>query len=177
MSTMVPPSSAGPSPPPGPPQVPTEMARQVQLIRSGANWFIWISGLSLVTSVRFVAGSDWAFFLGLGATQFSDAFGKEIITGTTGEVVALVVDVVIAAIFVGLGLMSRNGALWSFIVGMVLIVLDALLLVWVQDWAAVAFHALALFFIIRGFQAARQLASLRTAAALPAGTVPPITPR
>jgi hypothetical protein len=92
-------------------------------------------------------------------------------------VLALAVDVVIAGIFAGLGLISRNGALWSFIVGMVLIVLDALLLVWVSDWAAVAFHALALFFIFRGFTAARQLAVLRTAAALPAGTVPPITPR
>ena len=90
---------------------------------------------------------------------------------------ALAIDVVIAAIFVGLGLMSRSGALWSFIVGMVLIVLDALLLVWVQDWAAVAFHALALFFVFRGFQAARQLAGLRTSAALPPGMVPPITPR
>jgi hypothetical protein len=47
----------------------------------------------------------------------------------------------------------------------------------VSDWAAVAFHGLALYFIFRGFQAARQLAVLRTAAALPAGTVPPITPR
>jgi len=176
MSTSGPPSTPPPSPT-GPPPAVTEMAKHAQLVRSGANWFIWIAGLSLVNSVLFVAGSNWAFFLGLGATQFSDAFGKEIITGTTGEVVALIVDVVIAAIFVGLGLMSRNGALWSFIVGMVLIVLDALLLVWVQDWAAVAFHGLALFFIVRGFQAARQLASLRTAAALPAGTVPPITPR
>jgi hypothetical protein len=173
-------STSGPPPPPGPtgpqPAV-NETAKQAQVVRSGANWFIWIAGLSLVNSVLFVAGSDWAFFLGLGATQFSDAFGKEIITGTTGEVVALVVDVVIAAIFVGLGLMSRKAALWSFIVGMVLIVLDALLLVWVEDWAAVAFHALALFFIIRGFQAARHLAALRTAASLPTGTVPPITPR
>src|SRR6266568_2229851 len=160
MSTSGPPSTPPPTPPGSPPAV-TPMAKQAQLVRSGANWFIWIAGLSLVNSVLFVAGSDWAFFLGLGATQFSDAFGKEIITGTTGEVVALVVDVVIAGIFVG----------------MVLIVLDALLLVWVQDWAAVAFHALALFFIIRGFQAARQLAALRTSAALPAGTVPPITPR
>ncbi len=176
MSTSGPPST----PPPGPTGQPapiSDLAKQGQLVRSGANWFIWIAGLSLVNSVLFVAGSNWAFFLGLGATQFSDAFGKEIITGTTGEVVALIVDVVIAAIFVGLGLMSRKGALWSFIVGMVLIVLDALLLVWVQDWAAVAFHALALFFVIRGFQAARQLATLRTAAALPSGTVPPITPR
>src|SRR5438477_2355895 len=176
VSTSGPPSAPPPSPT-GPPPPVNETAKQAQLVRSGANWFIWIAGLSLVNSVLFVAGSNWAFFLGLGATQFSDAFGKEIITGTTGEVVALIVDVVIAAIFVGLGLMSRNGALWSFNVGMVLIILDALLLVWVQDWAAVAFHALALFFIIRGFQAARQLGALRTAAALPAGTVPPITPR
>jgi len=165
VSTSGPPST----PPPGPTGQPapiSDLAKQGQLVRSGANWFIWIAGLSLVNSVLFVAGSNWAFFLGLGATQFSDAF-----------VVALIVDVVIAAIFVGLGLMSRSGALWSFIVGMVLIVLDALLLVWVQDWAAVAFHALALFFVFRGFQAARQLAVFRTAGAPPAGTVPPITPR
>lgn len=176
MSTTGPPSTTPPSPT-GPPPAVTEMAKQTQLVRSGANWFIWIAGLSLVNSVLFVAGSNWAFFLGLGATQFSDAFGKEIITGTTGEVLALAVDVLIAAIFVGLALVSRNGALWSFIVGMVLIVLDALLLVWVTDWAAVAFHGLALFFVFRGFQAARQLAALRTTAAVPAGTVPPITPR
>lgn len=149
----------------------------MQLVRSGANWLIWIAGLSVVNSVLFLAGSNWAFFLGLGATQFSDAIGKEIITGTTGQVLALLVDAVIAGIFAGLGLISRNGARWSFIVGMVLLVLDALLLVWVTDWAAVAFHALALFFIVRGFQASRQLAGLRTAASVPTGIVPPITPR
>ena len=96
---------------------------------------------------------------------------------TAGALMLVLPGPGILVIIVGLGLMSRSGALWSFIVGMVLIVLDALLLVWVQDWAAVAFHALALFFVIRGFQAARQLATLRTAAALPSGTVPPITPR
>ena len=153
------------------------MAKLTQDVRSGANWFIWIAGLSLVNTVLFLAGSQWNFFLGLAATQVADEFGKVVITGTTGTVLSLAVDVVIAAIFVGLGLMSRNGVLWSFIVGMVLIVLDALLLIRVQDWAAVAFHALALFFIVRGFQAARRLGALRTTAALPAGTVPPITPR
>jgi hypothetical protein len=153
------------------------MAKQTQLVQSGANWFIWIAGLSLVNSVLFAIGSNWAFFLGLGATQFVDAFGKEIITGTTGQVLALAVDLVIAGIFVGLGLVSRSGAMWSFIVGIVLLVLDALLLAWVTDWAAVAFHGLALFFVVRGFQASRRLTALRTASALPAGIVPPITPR
>src|SRR5438128_9736691 len=119
MSTSGPPSTTPPGPT-GPPQAVTEMAKQTQLVRSGANWLIWIAGLSLVNSVLFVAGSNWAFFLGLGATQFVDAFGKEIITATTGQVIALAVDVVIAGIFVGLGRLSRNGAQWSFIVGMVL---------------------------------------------------------
>jgi hypothetical protein len=156
---------------------PTEATRQLQLIRSGANWFIWIAGLSLVNSALFAIGSNWAFFLGLGATQFVDAFGKEIITGTTGQVLALAVDVLIAGMFVGIALLARNGAQWSFILGMVLIVLDALLLAWVTDWAAVAFHGLALYFIVRGFRASRRLATLRTAAQLPPGIVPPITPR
>jgi len=176
MSTTGPPSVTPPSPT-GPPPAVTEMAKQTQLVRGGANWFIWIAGLSLVNSVLFVAGSNWAFFLGLGATQFVDAFGDQVITGTTGHVLALAVDVVIAGIFVGLGLLSRNGAQWSFIVGMVLLVLDALLLAFVTDWAAVAFHGLALFFIVRGFQASRRLAVLRTSAASPYGIVPPITPR
>ena len=176
MSTTGPPSTTPPGPA-GPPPAVIEMAKQAQLVRSGANWLIWVAGLSLVNSVLFVAGSNWSFFLGLGATQFSDAIGKEIITGTTGEVLALAVDVVIAGIFAGLGFVSRNGAQWSFIVGMVLLGLDALLLAWVSDWAAVAFHGLALYFIVRGFRASRRFAALRTAAALPAGIVPPITPR
>jgi hypothetical protein len=176
MSTSGPPTTPPPTPT-GQPSAVAVMAKLTKEAGSGANWLIWIAGLSLVNTVLFVAGSNWAFFLGLGATQFADEFGHVVITGTTGLVVALVVDVLIAGIFVGLALLSRNGALWAFIAGMVLIVLDALLLVWVQDWAAVAFHALALFFIFRGLQATRQLAALRSSAALPTGIVPPITPR
>jgi uncharacterized membrane protein len=176
MSTTGPPSTTPPGPA-GPPQAISETAKQAQLVRSGANWFIWIAGLSLVNSVLFAIGSNWAFFLGLGATQFVDAFGKEIITGTTGQVLALVVDVLIAGIFVGIAAVSRNGVVWAFIVGMVLIVIDALLLAWITDWAAVAFHGLALYFMFRGFQASRRLAALRSAAQLTPGIVPPITPR
>src|SRR2546422_9966189 len=125
MSTSGPPSTPPPSPN-GPPTV-SPMAKHTQLVRSGANWFIWIAGLSLVNSLLFVTGSHWSFFLGLAATQVSDEFGKVIITGTTGVAVAPAVGVVVAAVFFGRGRMSRNGALLSFLVGMVLLVLDAAL--------------------------------------------------
>jgi hypothetical protein len=133
--------------------------------------------LSLVNSVLFITGSNWSFFLGLGVTRLVDEFGDIVITGTTGHVLALGVDIVIAGILAGLGLLSRSGTLWSFIVGTALLVLDGLFLAVVTDWGAVAFHGLALFFIIRGIQAARRLAALRTSAAMPSGIVPPITPR
>ncbi|HKV30766.1 MAG TPA: hypothetical protein VJT14_07105, partial [Candidatus Dormibacteraeota bacterium] len=64
MSTVDPPGTTPPVPA-GPPPAVVEMARQTQLVRSGANWLIWIAGLSLVNSVLFVAGSNWSFFLGL----------------------------------------------------------------------------------------------------------------
>src|SRR2546422_8687548 len=108
MSTSGPPSTPPPSPN-GPPTV-SPMAKHTQLVRSGANWFIWIAGLSLVNSVLFVTGSHWSFFLGLAATQVSDEFGKVIITGTTGVAAALAHDLVIAAAFFRLGLISRNRA-------------------------------------------------------------------
>src|SRR2546422_9326958 len=116
MSTSGPPSTPPPSPN-GPPTV-SPMAKHTQLVRSGANWFIWIAGLSLVNSVLFVTGSHWSFFLGLAATQVSDEFGRVIITGTTGVAVGLGVDVVSAAVFVGGGGMVRNGGALSFIFGM-----------------------------------------------------------
>src|SRR5256885_4824587 len=117
MSTSGPPSRPPPSPT-GPPTV-SPMAKHTQLVRSGANWLIWIAGLSLVNSVLFVTGSHWSFFLGLAATQISDEFGKVIITGTTGVAVALAIDVVIAAIFVRRGAVSRRGAPLGFFLGIV----------------------------------------------------------
>src|SRR5438270_4545311 len=60
--------------------------RQVQLLqqklkaerqlRSGANWFYWIAGLSLLNTIIFMAGSDWHFVAGLGITQLIDAFAN-----------------------------------------------------------------------------------------------------
>ena len=99
-----------------------------------------------------------------------------VITATTGTVIALLFDAVVAAGFAGLGLAARNGASWAFIVGMSIYGLDALLLAWATDWLSVAFHGLALFFLFNGFRASRQLAAARAAALIPPGIAPPLTP-
>jgi len=47
-------------------------------VRSGASWFFWIAGLSVINAVILLAGGSWNFLIGLGITQFVSALG----TGT-----------------------------------------------------------------------------------------------
>ena len=45
---------------------------------SGANWFYWIAGLSLVNTILLYTGSEWVFVVGLGVTQLIDGIAIEI---------------------------------------------------------------------------------------------------
>ena len=175
---MIQPALAPAPAPRGPTPAQIAAARNRAVMRSGARWFYWIAGLSLVNSVLFLTGSNWSFVVGLGMADAANVFGQVAITGTTGMLVALTFDVLIAGGFAGLGLMAQKRAAWAFIVGMVVYGLDAALLVWAADWLSVAFHGLALFYIYRGFQASRALPPAPPAVStMPPGIAPPIHPR
>jgi hypothetical protein len=133
-----------------------------QRTKSGARWFFWIAGLSLVTSLMTFGGGNFAFFLSLGATQFIDGFARGLANdlGEGTKVVALVFDVLIAGVFALIGWFALKRHLWSFIVGMVLFTLDALILLVFQVWISFAFHALVIYWIFGGYSAARKLAAL-----------------
>ena len=65
---------------------PTDASAVAQL-KSGASWFYWIAGLSLINSISAASGSSWRFIVGLGITQIFDEFGNHM--GTGGRWVAL----------------------------------------------------------------------------------------
>jgi len=174
---MIQPAPAPAPAPSGPTPAQIAAARNRAVMRSGANWFLWVAGLSLVNSVLFWTGSTWGFAIGLGLTDAANAFGQVAITGTTGMVVAFVADALIAGAFAGLWQMAKQGAQWAFIVGMIVYGLDALLMVWATDWLSVVFHGLALYFIYRGFQACRALPAPAPISLVPPGMAPPINPR
>ena len=73
--------------------------------RSGANWFFWIAGLSLVNSVILLTGSQWDFIVGLGITQIIDTIGLVIAEeiGIAGKIIAGVFDIIAAGIVVLFG--------------------------------------------------------------------------
>jgi hypothetical protein len=133
----------------------TDSAAAAQL-KSGASWFYWIAGLSVVNSIIAFSGSGGGgFVVGLGVTQLIDGFGQSMEGG--GKMVAIFLDVIAAGIFVLFGVFANKQHTWAFIVGMLLYALDGLLFLLFQLWLGLGFHAFVLFCLFRGFQACRAL--------------------
>jgi len=141
------------------------VARSDPLILSGASWFWWIAGLSVVNTIMIHSGADRNFVIGLGFTLLADAIFKEL------KIIAFVLDAIAFATFAGFGILSRKGRLWAFVTGIVLYTLDAGIYVLGQDWMSVAFHGLALFYMIRGAKALH--VALKAAAMAPPALAPP----
>lgn len=141
------------------------VAQSEPQVMSGASWFWWIAGFSLVNTIMIHSGSDRNFVIGLGFTLLADAIFKEY------ALVAFVIDAIALAVFVTIGFFSRKGHLWVYITGIVLYTLDALIYLMFQDWMSVAFHGLALFYLIRGAKVLRE--ALKAAAVPPPALVSP----
>jgi hypothetical protein len=131
-------------------------------VKNGVSWLYWIAALSLVNSVSALFGSDWRFIIGLGITQFIDAFAMGF--GSGGKVVAFVLDLVAAGILVVLGIFANKYHGWAAIVGIVLLALDGLIVALAalgsgegSLWISFAVHVWAIVMIFRGFQASRAL--------------------
>lgn len=135
-------------------------------VASAARWFWWIAGLSLVNTVMIHSGSDTSFLVGLGFTMIADVALKSVIAA------AFAIDALAIAFFFFMGRFALRGHLWAFAVGGFVYCLDALIFLFFQDFMSLGFHALALFYIVKGALALR--ASLKDAEALALN--PPVAP-
>lgn len=137
---------------------PTTSATVDPAVQSGARWFWWIAGLSLVNTVLFHSGSDVNFVLGLGLTTLANLLFVDQVP------LALALSTLTIGFYVLVGWQAAQGRLWAFYVGLVVYAADALIYVQVGDWMSVAFHAVAIFFIAKGVMRARELGSASSAA-------------
>src|SRR5690349_2688917 len=137
-------------------------------IRSGMNWFFWIAGLSLVNSVAYLFGNSLTFVIGLGITQLVDGFmyGMSSDFSTGGfliRLIGLVIDLVIAGLFVAAGIWGRKRYRVPIIIGMVVYALDGLILLLFGDFYGAGFHAFALLGIGTGLRSISDLEALEKA--------------
>ncbi|EEF58045.1 DUF4339 domain-containing protein [Pedosphaera parvula] len=146
---------------------PSNPALEKQM-KSGADWFFWIAGLSLINTGVAVFGGGFRFFLGLGMSLAIDETAK--VSGSTvGTVVGLILNLIVVGLFIFFGIFARKRHAWSFITGLVLYSLDSVLVLMFAfrfgvSFLAVAFHGYALFCIFRGLKAANELNAVETQA-------------
>jgi hypothetical protein len=149
-----------------------EQTAEMQSLRpqidSGASWFYWIAGLSLVNAISAAFGSNWGFVIGLGFSQILSGLsgaGDSAGDGGAGLSVSLRVifwglNLAFIAGIAYIGWQARRPSTVLFVIGFAIFALDTLLFVFAQDWVGIGFHALALYFIWKGFSAARQYNAL-----------------
>jgi len=147
-----------------------------QSYKSGANWFYWIAGLSLVTSIVTFAGGEWRFLISLGITQIFDGVAEGMSTelGAAPKVVALVLDIFVTALFVLFGVLAGKKMLWVYMAGMIVFALDGLVSLLFQDLIGAVAHAVVLFFMARGYMEGRKLVALEREMAQAPPPVPAI---
>ena len=129
---------------------------------ASARWFYWIAGLSVINTLIAMSKSGVVFVVGLGTTQIIDAIATRMESG--GMAVALVLDAIVAGVFVLFGVFSAKGHTWSFLVGMILYALDGALIMGLSLLAkadlpilALGFHGYVLFLLFVGWKANMQL--------------------
>ncbi|HMD34740.1 MAG TPA: hypothetical protein VKH42_07225 [Vicinamibacterales bacterium] len=137
--------------------------RVQQRINSGANWFNWIAGLTLINSLAAHSGSNFRFIIGLGTTQLVDAIGS-----TNLAPIALAIDVLVIVTCAMVAHYARESK-GIYVGGMIVYGLDGLFLVLVGDLVGIGFHAFVLFNLFKGVRAFGELTK-REHAAAPATT-------
>lgn len=144
-------------------------------IKSGANNFFWIAGLSLINTIIYTMGGSVTFVMGLGITQIIDGLAQRL--GADGgsnsiviSFVGLAIDVAIAGMFFLFGFLARKRNRMVLLFGAILYIMDAGIFLYVQDWYAALFHALMLIGLWNGYKAIGELDRLEespTNAAVP----------
>lgn len=127
-----------------------QKSRVLQALKGSASWFLMIAGLSMVNSILAMSGASIRFIFGLGVAQIVDSLAHQ--AGSTGYVLDLIINGIIAGVFVLFWNFARQGQRWAWYLGMGVYVVDGLLLLLFKDYLAIAFHAYALYRMSSGLK-------------------------
>jgi hypothetical protein len=139
-----------------------EKVKTESLFKGGAANFYWIAGLSIINSFILLVGGNWSFFIGLGITQLIDSIARTVAQDVGGnaatiiQIVAFIIDIFIASIFIVFGIFARKQQKWAFIVGMVLYTLDGLIFLIVPYFLAIGFHLFILYGLYIGLKSIKK---------------------
>jgi hypothetical protein len=145
-------------------------------VRFAGAWFFWIAGLSVVNTLAALFGTEYGMILGLGVTQFFDAFTRALVEESAGSgqatrMMGLGLTLLVAGFFTALGVFARRARTWAFLAGILAYGADAVLFLLVRDWIAIGFHVFVLVMLWGGLSMTRAVAAA-TAPEAPAPRLP-----
>ena len=124
-------------------------------VMHAADWFFWLAILSVINSLIVYYYQIPNTPIALGITQWVD--GTTSGFNATMSTSALVINILIAAALAGFGLLARRGSDISFVLGIFLYVIDAVLMIGLKDFFGFGVHLIALFFLVKGLLASRHI--------------------
>jgi len=132
-----------------------EVINSVSRLNNGAQWFLWISGLSIINTLILFFGGSVSFIFGLGITQLIE--GIFIVTNGELSLSAALISVLISGVFAIIWSFAKQLSKPAFMIGILIYSLDAMLLLIFQDWLSFGVHIYALVMIVKGYQSISKL--------------------
>ncbi len=133
--------------------------------RVNSRWFYAIACLSLLNTFLAYGGAPIRITLGLAFTQLVDGIIAALFPDY--YYLSLVIDVVIAATFIGFGYLSGHSDMAAFVIGLALYLFDTLLYLALivlgrtpMAIVAIIWHCVAAYFLWKGLRAALDLRAL-----------------
>jgi hypothetical protein len=134
---------------------PQKRAALEQNARNGANYFFWIAFFAIFNKVMDLLSSTRRFVFGLGAPLFIERAFPE---GNPAFMWGIIV--ILAGVFVVIGVFARRGNLLVYVLGILLYLGDMLLSIRAGDAVGALVHVVFAVLLIMGFIATLKLKKL-----------------
>jgi hypothetical protein len=133
---------------------PVSEAPKVRDMHLGANWFLWVSILSVFNTLIITFFNVGNVLIGLGTTRYVEATVGA--AGGSQRWAAFAINLGLAGLLAAFGYLTRKGNDVAFILGMFLYFADAVVTLGYRDFFGFGFHLFALFFMFKGLLASRR---------------------
>lgn len=128
-----------------------QLAAAMSRVRTSAGWFNAIALFSVINAIVVLTGMKVRFIVGLALVDIITP--PSIGFGHPDAWIALVLDAIVAGVWVLFASQAKKARRWAFITGMILYLLDAAACLIFQDFVTALFHGYVLYRLFLGVQA------------------------
>lgn len=139
-------------------ETPNPTKRAHYYVTSGASWFDWVAGFTVLNSMIAAVGKQTQFGSGLGLSMYVDYFAVRF-SPQMGTAISLTFAVLCGLALFGLGVFAKRRKWWAFAAGIAFLGFDLLILLASPKghFFGILMHVWAIWAMVNGLNALRRL--------------------